>query len=191
MKLSFQLRTLQSWQHLPWHCMAAGSLATRISSPPRPGPQKRYATAHRFEVHIIGFEGESHCLDLVKSSQQQCVRAKADYTDGSMWLPSNVVLDSYTASNYISTPVPFRVILSGAPQPAVHPPHTVRHERQLHRVARPRPGLCICVALGINTTRSTDLPAIIKWWCPRLGSAARCRCRSWRRVVQRCCARCC
>ena len=39
MKLSFQLRTLQSWQHLPWHCMAAVSLATRISTPPRPGPQ--------------------------------------------------------------------------------------------------------------------------------------------------------
>ena len=67
------------------------------------------------------------------------------------------MLDTYTNSNYISTPVPFRVDLhkstmkkmadeSGAPQPALHPipPRTVAD------------------VADINTTRSTDLLAFIK-----------------------------
>ena len=114
-------------------------------------------TAHRFEVHLVGIKGESYCLGFVKGPRQQCEKAKADYKDGSMWLLSKVVLDSYTASNYISTPVPFRVDLakslmkpmadlSGAPQPALHPipPRTVAD------------------VAGINTTRCTDLLALVK-----------------------------
>ena len=40
--------------------------------------------------------GESYCLGFVKASQQQCLKAKADYKDGSKWLLSKVVLDTYT-----------------------------------------------------------------------------------------------
>ena len=69
-------------------------------------------TAHRFEVYLVGLKGESYCLGFVKASQQQCQKARADYKDGSMWLLSKVVLDTYTSSNYISTPVPFRVDLT-------------------------------------------------------------------------------
>jgi len=114
-------------------------------------------TAHRFEVYLVGLKGESYCIGFLKDSQQQCEKAKAQYKDGSTWLLSKVVLDTYTSSNYIATPVPFRVDLrkstlktmagvSGAPQPALHP----------------IPPRSVADVAGINTARSTDLLAFIK-----------------------------
>ena len=114
-------------------------------------------TAHRFEVHLVGQKAESYCLGFIKGPKRDCEKAKEEYKDGSMWLLSKVVLDNYTPSNYISTPVPYRVELnkstlkkmpdnSGAPQPALHPvpPRTVAD------------------VAGINTPKTTDLLAFIK-----------------------------
>ena len=114
--------------------------------------------AFRFEVHLVGLKGESYCQGFVKgSTQKQCEKAKVDYADGSMWILSKVVLDTYTNSMYISTPVPFRVDLSkstlkpfhafsGAPQPA----------------AFPIPPRTVADVASINTAKSTDLLAIVK-----------------------------
>ena len=78
----------------------------------------------------MGRKAESYCVGFVKGSAAACKSAAEKFTDGTMWVLSKAVLDTYTSPAYISTPVPFRIDLSksnleeakelsGADQPAV------------------------------------------------------------------------
>lgn len=113
--------------------------------------------AHRFEVYLVGMNGESYCIGFVKASHQTCKQAADKYKDGSICHLSKAFLDTYTAANYISTPVLFRVDLQkstlnlitdlgGAPQPAMHP----------------IPPRSVADVACINTAKTTDLLALVK-----------------------------
>ena len=60
----------------------------------------------------MGKDAEAYCVGYVKGSLGQCNKAKEKFAQGSVCALSKVVLDSFTAVQYISTPVPFRVDLA-------------------------------------------------------------------------------
>ena len=69
-------------------------------------------TAHKFEAWLVGTKAESYCVGFVKGTPAAVQKAAQDYPNASVWTLSKPALDTYTAANYISTPVPFRVDLA-------------------------------------------------------------------------------
>ena len=69
-------------------------------------------TAFKFEVFLVGTNLEEYCKGYVKSTESECDKAAEKFKDGTVWALSKVAFDTYTQSQYISTPIPYRVDLS-------------------------------------------------------------------------------
>ena len=72
---------------------------------------QQQVTAHKFEVTLVGRNPQDYCKGFVKASKEDCEKAAAKFKDGTVWALSKVAFDSYTAAQYISTPVLYRVDL--------------------------------------------------------------------------------
>ena len=69
-------------------------------------------TGHKFETFLVGNNPQEYCRGYVKGSEQECKKAAEKFKDGTVWALSKVVFDSWTKTQYISTPVQFRIDLS-------------------------------------------------------------------------------
>ena len=62
--------------------------------------------AHTFEAWLIGVNPEAYCIGYVKGSQAVIAEAQKKYVEGSVWRLAKVAFDTFTALNFINTPVP-------------------------------------------------------------------------------------
>ena len=69
-------------------------------------------TAHKFEVWLVGTNPQDYCIGFVKGSAAECNQAKMKYPDTSVWSLTKVSFDTFTATTFISTRIPFRVDLT-------------------------------------------------------------------------------
>ena len=72
----------------------------------------RTITAHKFEAWLVGDDPTDYCVGFVKGDKVTCQAALDKYHGDSLWELSKVSLDGYTSTQYISTPIPYRVDLS-------------------------------------------------------------------------------
>ena len=116
-------------------------------------------TAHKFEAWLVGNNPQDYCIGFVKGSEAECNRAMAKYTDDTVWSLSKVSLDTYTATAYISTPIPFRVDLTKSKM-TISDAGSVAHAASITK--HPVPPRSVADVARITTNRSTDLIAMIK-----------------------------
>ena len=69
-------------------------------------------TAYKFEVWLVGNDAKNYCIGYLKGSRAECEQAMTKYSDNNVWSLSKVVFDAYTLSQYISTPILYRVDLA-------------------------------------------------------------------------------
>ena len=119
-------------------------------------------TAHKFETFLVGNNSQEYCKGYVKASKEECERAARRFKDGTVWALSKVVLDTFTRTQYINTPVQLRVDLSKSLMTAQDGDSEAHQE--LHNSMPSSPELPISVAdvSRITTNRCTDLIAVIK-----------------------------
>ena len=72
-------------------------------------------TAHKFEVWLVGTNPQDYCIGFVKGSETECNQAKIKYPDATGWSLTKVSFDTFTATTFISTPIPLRVDLRSPP----------------------------------------------------------------------------
>ena len=119
-------------------------------------------TAHKFEVTLVGRNPQDYCKGFVKASKEDCEKAAAKFKDGTVWALSKVAFDSYTAAQYISTPVLYRVDLSKS---TMKSRDTNSEEDKALRASMPPapvPPTSVVDLTRITTNRSTDLIAVVK-----------------------------
>ena len=123
---------------------------------------QQQVTAHKFEVTLVGRNPQDYCKGFVKASKGDCEKAAAKFKDGTVWALSKVALDSYTAGQYISTPVLYRVDLSKSTM--TNRDTNSEEDKALRESMPPAPVPPTSVAdlTRIATNRSTDLIAVIK-----------------------------
>ena len=123
---------------------------------------QQQVTAHKFEVTLVGRNPQDYCKGFVKASKEDCEKAAAKFKDGTVWALSKVVLDTYTAGQYISTPVLYRVDLFKS---TMTNRDTNSEEDKALRASMPPapvPPTSVGDLTRITTNRSTDLIAVVK-----------------------------
>ena len=123
---------------------------------------QQQVTAHKFEVTLVGRNPQDYCKGFVKASKEDCEKAAAKFKDGTVWALSKVAFDSYTAGQYISTPVLYRVDLSKS---TMTNRDTNSEEDKALRESMPPapvPPTSVVDLTRITTNRSTDLIAVVK-----------------------------
>ena len=116
----------------------------------------REVHAHKFDVWLVGRDPQHYCAGYVKGTANTCQEAKKKYTDGTSWALSKVTFDHYTSSNFISSPLPYRVDLAKS---------TLRKLDGQHGAGKPEepvPPHTVAEVSCITTNRSTYLIAVIK-----------------------------
>ena len=123
---------------------------------------QQQVTAHKFEVTLVGRNPQDYCKGYVKASKEDCEKAAAKFKDGTVWALSKVAFDSYTAAQYISTPVLYRVDLSKSTM--TNRDTNSEEDKALRASMRPAPVPPASVAdlTRITTNCSTDLIAVVK-----------------------------
>ena len=123
---------------------------------------QQQVTAHKFEVTLVGRNPQDYCKGFVKASKEDCEKAAAKFKDGTVWALSKVALDSYTAGQYISTPVLYRVDLSKSTM--TNRDTNSEEDKALRESMPPAPVPPTSVAdlTRITTNCSTDLIAVVK-----------------------------
>ena len=123
---------------------------------------QQQVTAHKFEVTLVGRNPQDYCKGFVKASKEDCEKAAAKFKDGTVWALSKVAFDSYTAAQYISTPVLYRVDLSKS---TMTNRDTNSEEDKALRASMPPapvPPTSVADLTRITTNCSTDLIAVVK-----------------------------
>ena len=110
-------------------------------------------TMYKFEAILIGTDASAYLRGYVKGTAAQTREASMKFGDGSCWLLSKTVLDSFTNAAFISTPVPHRVDLAKSTLTPVSLDTLPTH---------PVPPRTVADLAVITTNRTTDLLAVIK-----------------------------
>ena len=110
-------------------------------------------TMYKFEAILIGTDASAYLRGYVKGTAAQAREASKKFRDGSCWLLSKTVLDSFTNAAFISTPVPHRVDLAKS---------TLTPASLDTLPTHPVPPRTVADLAVITTNRSTDLLAVIK-----------------------------
>ena len=110
-------------------------------------------TMYKFEAILIGTDASAYLRGYVKGTAAQAREASKKFGDGSCWLLSKTVLDSFTNAAFISTPVPHRVDLAKS---------TLTPASLDTLPTHPVPPRTVADLAVITTNRSTDLLAVIK-----------------------------
>ena len=119
-------------------------------------------TAHKFEVTLVGSNPQEYCKGFVKASQEDCEKAAAKFKDGTVWALSKVAFDTYTAGQYISTPVLYRVDLSKSIMTSRDTNSDADKALRASMPPAPVPPTSVGDLTRITTNRSTDLIAVVK-----------------------------
>ena len=119
-------------------------------------------TAHKFEVSLVGKKPEDYCKGYVKSTQSECSKAASKFQDGTVWALSKVAFDTYTQSQYISTPVPYRVDLSRSLMKILDESTETQETLRASMPSSPAPSASVADVTRITTNRSIDVIAVIK-----------------------------
>ena len=123
---------------------------------------QQQVTAHKFEVTLVGCNPQEYCKGFVKASKEDCEKAAAQFKDGTVWALSKVVLDTYTAGQYISTPVLYRVDLFKSTMTNRDTHSEEDKALQASMPPAPVPPTSVVDLTRITTNRSTDLIAVVK-----------------------------
>ena len=119
-------------------------------------------TAHKFEVSLVGNNPQEYCKGYVKASEEECKKAAAKFSNGTVWALSKVAFDSFTQTQYISTPILLRVDLSKSTM-TIQDGST--EENKALRASMPSsrvPPTSVADVTRIKTSCCTDLIAVIK-----------------------------
>jgi len=119
-------------------------------------------TAHKFEVFLVGSNPQEYCKGYVKASEEECKKAAAKFSNGTVWALSKVAFDSFTQTQYISTPILLRVDLSKSTM-TIQDGST--EENKALRASMPSsrvPPTSVADVTRIKTSCCTDLIAVIK-----------------------------
>ena len=119
-------------------------------------------TAHKFEAYLVGNNPQDYCRAYVKGSEQECKKAAEKFKDGTVWALSKVVWDSWTKTQYISTPVQFRIDLSKSVMTAQDGSCEAQQNLRKSMPSSPEPPISVADVALITNTGSTDLIAVIK-----------------------------
>ena len=119
-------------------------------------------TAHKFEVFLVGKKTEDYCKGFVKSTQSECSKVASKFQDGTVWALSKVAFDTYTQSQYISTPVPYRVDLSRSLMKILDESTETQETLRASMPSSPAPSASVADVTRITTNRSIDVIAVIK-----------------------------
>ncbi len=97
--------------------------------------------------------------DTATSSQ----KAAQYFPDGAVWIVTKPALDTYTAANFISTPLPLRIDLAKS--------SLLQKTEGAEEIPRvPAPPRAVVEVARISTNRSTDLMAVLKQVCRKRSS---------------------
>ena len=123
---------------------------------------QKVTKAHKFEVHMVGQKPESYCIGYVKDSADAVGKARLKFLNGSVWLLSKVVFDTYAKAEYSGSPVPFRIDLLKSGMKHITPED--EQLKDLHETLPlcPVPPRTVAEVARITSAKSTDLLAIIK-----------------------------
>ena len=119
-------------------------------------------TAHKFEVTLVGSNPQEYCKGFVKASKEDCEKAAAKFKDGTVWALSKVAFDTYTAGQYISTPILYRVDLSKSIMTCRDTNSDADKALRASMPPAPVPPTSVVDLTRITTNRSTDLIAVVK-----------------------------
>ena len=119
-------------------------------------------TAHKFEAYLVGSNAQEYCRAYVKGTEQECKKAAEKFKDDTVWALSKVVWDSWTKTQYISTPVQFRIDLSKSVMTAQDGNSEAHKKLCKSMPLAPEPPISVADVALITTTCSTDLIAVIK-----------------------------
>ena len=114
-------------------------------------------TQNKFEARLVGISSQHYCVGFVKGTAAQVQQAKDKFTDGSVWELSKVVLDVFTQSAFISTPVLCRVDVLKSTMVAIDNEDTIK--QMPDQAIPPR---TVAEIAGITSRRAMDLIAIVK-----------------------------
>ena len=114
-------------------------------------------TQHKFEAWLVGINAQFYCVGFVKGSQPAVKQAQDKYVEGSVWALSKVSFDTYTAINFVSTPVPFRLDVGKS---TMEPIDDEAFCEQMP--PQPVPPRSVAEIARITSKRSTDIIAIVK-----------------------------
>ena len=123
---------------------------------------QQQVTANKFEVTLVGRNPQDYCKGFVKASKEDCEKAAAKFKDDTVWALSKVAFDSYTATQYISTPVLYRVDLSKSTMTNRDTKSEEDKALCASMPSAPVPPTSVVDLTRITTNRSTDLIAVVK-----------------------------
>jgi len=118
--------------------------------------------AQKFEVYLVGKDAEWYCVGYVKDAADAIGKAHFKFKNGSIWLLSKPVFDTYTAAQYIGTPVAFRIDLVKSQLAPVGEEHDDFNELSKSMPYCPVPPHLVADVARITTTKTTDLLALVK-----------------------------
>ena len=119
-------------------------------------------TAYKFEVWIVGINGQEYCIGQVKDNEEACQRYLSEYTDNKVGALSKVVFDTYTAAQYISTPISFRVDLAKSTVTWLDISAGSTYEALSTMPKAPVPPRTVADVKSIKTNKSMDVIAMVK-----------------------------
>ena len=123
---------------------------------------QQQVTARKFEVTIVGSNPQEYCKGFVKASKADCEKTAAKFKDGTVWALSKVAFDTYTAGQYISTPILYRVDLSKSIMTCRDTNSDADKALRASMPPAPVPPTSVVDLTRITTNRSTDLIAVVK-----------------------------
>ena len=121
-----------------------------------------FKTAYKFEAYLVGKHADDYCIGYVRGSQADCTRAKEKYTDGCVCALSKVCVDTYTTSQYISTPLQFRVNLAKSTVSILESTSETHAALYDTMPIHPVPPRTVADITQISSSRNMDLMAMIK-----------------------------
>ena len=121
--------------------------------------------AQKFEVYLVGSKAESYCIGYVKDEKDAIGKARLKFLNGSVWLLSKPVFDTYSKAEHIGTPVPFRVDLLKSAFTHCGPDDEETKELYESLPECPVPPRTVAEVARITTNKFTDLLAILPCRC--------------------------
>ena len=113
-------------------------------------------TAHKLEARLVGDSETKYVMAVFKGSSAEVGAAKLKYTNGSVWVLSNIKFDESASVAFLSSPVPWCVDLKKTS--SINNEDTVIEEKVARMAVPPR---TVAETCQITTTRHQDLLGLV------------------------------